>query len=80
MFSIYFLKIRSGLTKNKKAAQKWSYSTVRDQHNKIQINEMKRERKLDLLEDLFEQGEMSVNTTVIQKWKKGLRNPLFKKA
>lgn len=54
MFLIYFLKIRLGLIKNKKVVQKWSYSIVRDQYNKIQINEMKRERKLDFLEDLFE--------------------------
>lgn len=46
IFAFYFLEIRSELTKNKKAAQKWSYSTVGDRHNKIQIHEMKRDREL----------------------------------
>lgn len=57
IFAFYFLEIRSELTKNKKAAQKWSYNTVRDRHNKIQIHQIKRDRELNFfLADLFEQG------------------------
>lgn len=57
IFAFYFLEIRSELTKNKKAVQKRSYNTVKYQHNKIQIHEMKRDRELNFfLADLFEQG------------------------
>lgn len=65
IFAFYFLEIRRELTKNKKAAQKWSYSTVGDRHNKIQIHEMKRDRELIFFfSRLIGEKEMSMNTTV----------------
>lgn len=53
IFAIYFLAIRSEWTKNKKAAQKRSYNTVRDQHNKVQIQKMKRHGELGFLADIW---------------------------